>query len=309
MSKTAEILGGYILLSRQLLNSDIWRKPPHYLKIWVWMLMTAHWADGDFERGQLCTSYAELQELGVHKSGNRTEGRFTTDQVRSAISWLVETGAIKTEKTRHGLMITIQNYDEYQNPANYVAGGNSGHQPGTTPNPGPDPTHKQAQHIDSAIKNKRKANPGTAPETTPETSRTPHLYINNNQKDIPASPKSKRLPSGDHQLVVSWWCMAYRRTTGKPYTIAAKDGAAVKALLRDHDLQTVVLAACFLLMTDDQFLRRNRTLPMLLSSINRIHSQENSHGDGTLYRDAGLLPPAGGPKFGDWLQEVIANAA
>ena len=187
MSKTAEILGGYILLSRQLLNSDIWRKPPHYLKIWVWMLMTAHWADGDFERGQLCTSYAELQELGVHKSGNRTEGRFTTDQVRSAISWLVETGAIKTEKTRHGLMITIQNYNEYQNPANYVAGGNSGHQPGTTPDPGPDPTHKQAQHIDSAIKNKLKANPGTGPETTPETSRTPHLYIDNNEKDIPSN--------------------------------------------------------------------------------------------------------------------------
>lgn len=129
----SDITGGYTMWARQLLNSEVWEKPPHYLKILIWLVMTANWTDNELKRGQVCTSYTELQDLGTYKIGNRLEGKLTIDQVRSAVGWLAETGTISTVKTRHGIMITIENYDKYQNSANYC----SGHQPGTSPKPSP----------------------------------------------------------------------------------------------------------------------------------------------------------------------------
>ena len=36
-----KINGGYILLARQTLHSEIMDKPPIYFKLWCWMLLKA----------------------------------------------------------------------------------------------------------------------------------------------------------------------------------------------------------------------------------------------------------------------------
>jgi hypothetical protein len=58
-----KILGGYVLLSRKLIDSEIFKKPPLYLKVWIYLLQRAQ--HGDFKqlkRGQVTTSIAEIME-------------------------------------------------------------------------------------------------------------------------------------------------------------------------------------------------------------------------------------------------------
>ena len=38
-----KIKGGYILLSRNIIESQIWQKPPEYLKIWIYILSRVNW--------------------------------------------------------------------------------------------------------------------------------------------------------------------------------------------------------------------------------------------------------------------------
>jgi len=41
MPEKTYIPGGYILLSRRLIESEIWDKPPMYLKVWIYILTKA----------------------------------------------------------------------------------------------------------------------------------------------------------------------------------------------------------------------------------------------------------------------------
>lgn len=113
------IPGGYLLLARKILESDIMDKPPHYLKLWVWMLGRAFYRDGDqLKRGQFLTSVAEMQEAGGYKIGYRTR-ELTRDEVRSAYEAFTKTTMITTTKTTRGMIITICNYEVYQDVKNY----------------------------------------------------------------------------------------------------------------------------------------------------------------------------------------------
>lgn len=114
-----KIPGGYILLARKTLESDIMGWPPHYLKIWVWMLGKANWRDRDkLRRGQLVTTIAEMQKECGYKIGYRTRN-LTKDEVRSAYEAFMKATMITTAKTTRGMIITICNYDKYQNHENY----------------------------------------------------------------------------------------------------------------------------------------------------------------------------------------------
>ena len=61
---------GYIKLSRRLLSSDIWFKPPLYLKVWIYLLCQASHQDyGTLRRGQLVTSIPKIQEALSYQAG------------------------------------------------------------------------------------------------------------------------------------------------------------------------------------------------------------------------------------------------
>jgi len=71
--KVEKIYGGYILLARQILNSEIMDKPPMFLKLWVWMLERAHHKNGHkgSKRAQLLASVKEMQDAMTHRVGAR----------------------------------------------------------------------------------------------------------------------------------------------------------------------------------------------------------------------------------------------
>jgi hypothetical protein len=131
----SNIYGGYILLSRKIIEGEIWRKPPLYLKVWLYLLIQARHRDyKNLQRGQVVTSISELQEVCGWYVGYRKE-KPTKDQVYQVIDWMRTASKrsedetvhetktmpvmITTTKVTHGLLITIENYGFYQQSRNY----------------------------------------------------------------------------------------------------------------------------------------------------------------------------------------------
>lgn len=292
MPQEATIPGGYILLARKMLDSELMNKPPHYLKLWLWLLCKAFWKDGEIvKRGQLQTSISEMQDIGRYKIGNQFVGRLTVDQVRAAYNWFKTTGMISIAKPTEKMTITVINFDSYQDSKLYE----SQKKADTEALTGANPTNKTTQPPDNVIKNNQ--NSISKPHGKPQSK--PHTIEKKVLKEVKtscASPTSKRPSSGDHQLFIQWWCFAYEHTQMKPYIITARDGKSVKALVNHPKLEFshLIAMAAWLLTTDEAFYASDRTLPALERSINKTvnHIFDN-------YRKAGIIPPEG-TKFRDW---------
>ena len=138
----AKIPNGYILLSRKIIESDIWDKPPLYIKVWLFILTQAqHKPYKKLKRGQLSTSIPEIIEACSWKVGYRKE-KPTKDQIFQIIDWLrkgnetvheADTKAtmITTTKATHGLLIDVDNYSFYQDPKNYESNDESDNEKAT----------------------------------------------------------------------------------------------------------------------------------------------------------------------------------
>jgi hypothetical protein len=132
------IPGGYILLSRKLIESEIWDKPPLYIKIWIYLLSKAqHRPYKGLDKGQLWVSIPEIREKCSWQIGYR-KVKPTKDQVFQVIEWLrnptgknsrsgcahvcehdTKATMITTTKATQGMLVNIDNYCFYQDPKNY----------------------------------------------------------------------------------------------------------------------------------------------------------------------------------------------
>ena len=130
-----KIKGGYILLSRTLIEDQIFSKPPLYLKVWVWLLSKATRKEHNgLKPGQVRTSYAEIIEAMTHWVGNRPE-RPDKRNIQTVIDWLKNPSdeaksestskgtakgtTISTAKVTGGFIITINKFEYYQNSKHY----------------------------------------------------------------------------------------------------------------------------------------------------------------------------------------------
>lgn len=133
-------MGGYILLSKDIENSDIWNKPPMYLKVWMYLLIHAQYSDyGNLKRGQLYTSIPEIQKACSYKVGYRTETP-SRKEIWGILEWLRNPHEedtkgtrretmIETMKVTHGLAVTICKYNTYQD-FKYYEGNSEGNSEG-----------------------------------------------------------------------------------------------------------------------------------------------------------------------------------
>lgn len=138
------IPGGYILLSKKIIDSEIFKKPPLYIKVWVYLLSKAQFQKyKQLERGQLFISIPDIQEACSWQEGYRKHTP-TKDQIFNILKWLREpygsndgsnddTTMITTTKATHGMLINIVNFNKYQNSKNYGSndGSNDGNATGT----------------------------------------------------------------------------------------------------------------------------------------------------------------------------------
>ncbi|MDY2664675.1 MAG: hypothetical protein SOV30_02570, partial [Dialister sp.] len=132
---------GYIKLSRRLLSSDIWFKPPLYLKVWIYLLCQASHQDyGALRRGQLVTSIPKIQEALSYRAGfiskkpsykeiwqvleymrakppinSMQEYGMGKWQGNRQGKWQGETEPmILTKRVKDGMLVTVVKYDQYQ---------------------------------------------------------------------------------------------------------------------------------------------------------------------------------------------------
>ena len=117
------IKGGYILVSRRIDGSKISEFPPHVREIWLYLLRRANHADRivsgmTIKRGQLLTSYKEIINDLSWFVGYRKEG-YKKHHCETATKLLTKELMVTTTKTTRGILVTVCNYDYYQNSKNY----------------------------------------------------------------------------------------------------------------------------------------------------------------------------------------------
>ena len=117
------IRGGYYLKARVIQDSAIAHQPPHYREIWDWLLRNANHADRKvggktIKRGQLHCTIEDIRE-GLHwHIGYRTQ-KYSRTICENAMKWFRKTGMITTTKAERGAVVTICEYNFYQNQKNY----------------------------------------------------------------------------------------------------------------------------------------------------------------------------------------------
>lgn len=101
---------GYILIARNIMYSEIWKKKPEYLKVWIYLLIHVnHQTNRVFPRGSNFFNVPEIsKETGVG-----------VNTVYNSIEWLKKAKQITTQKTTRGIVVNALQYNEYQDPANY----------------------------------------------------------------------------------------------------------------------------------------------------------------------------------------------
>ena len=121
---------GYILLSRKITTSDIFHKPPLYLKVWIYLLSYAQYKDyKGLKKGQLWVSIDKIREDLCWYIGYR-KVMPTRDEIYNVIEWLRFCGEsndesdkkammITTTRATRGLLVNIENYAYYQDAKNY----------------------------------------------------------------------------------------------------------------------------------------------------------------------------------------------
>jgi hypothetical protein len=118
MEKTI-ITGGYILQPRKIDESDVSKMPPVTRELWFYLLRKVnHKNFGKLKRGQGFFKFSQIQKDLSWMVGYRIE-KYSKPQLTKSLRRLNEGNMTETMKATHGMVITVCNYDYYQNPENY----------------------------------------------------------------------------------------------------------------------------------------------------------------------------------------------
>lgn len=107
-------MGNYIKINRKILEWE-WYRNEHTKNVFLHCLLKANWKDGKFEgkeipRGSFITSVKKLSiELGL-----------TEDEVKTALKHLIKTGELTKQTTNKYTVISVSNYEFYQDVANQI---------------------------------------------------------------------------------------------------------------------------------------------------------------------------------------------
>jgi hypothetical protein len=120
------IPGGYVMLARKILESDLMDKPPLWGKLWMWMLCRARKKpNGKYQQGEFLTSIEEMREAMSWRVGYR-KVKPSKAEIRKAYEGFAKSTMVSTTKSTRGMVVRVLNFMEYQDPKNYE-GHNEGH--------------------------------------------------------------------------------------------------------------------------------------------------------------------------------------
>ena len=153
---TGHIKGGFYIKARCIQEASISTQPPHVREIWDWLIKEANHSDiGEIKRGTCLKSYKDIQE-GLKWYIGWRKMQYTKWQCENAMKWLTKEVMITTMKTTRGLIISLVNYEKYQDGNNYESHKRATREPQTTE------THNNKNEKNE--KNKRMNTTITAPD-------------------------------------------------------------------------------------------------------------------------------------------------
>ena len=110
-----KIDGGYILLARNIIDSEIWKKPAAYLKIWIYILSKVNWKTS--KKIPIGSQYFNFRQIKIPD--------VTQYQMYEFLRWAKtlnptdSTTQITTKKTTRGIYLQVTKYAYYQDVKNY----------------------------------------------------------------------------------------------------------------------------------------------------------------------------------------------
>jgi hypothetical protein len=122
-------------------------KPPLTMKLFTWMLLKANRKNGyrGLSRGQFFTTISDMQEAMSWYIGYRKVTP-SVQEIRSSYEALKVNTMINTTKTTRGMLVTILNYEHYQDPKNYEEHREQRNDSATKPST---PTHDKQEGVRS----------------------------------------------------------------------------------------------------------------------------------------------------------------
>lgn len=122
-------MNGFILIAKQMIDSDIWSKPATWIKLWLYILLNVNYQDnGKFKRGEGFFNF--------RRDCKKIDKDLTHDKIKKFLQWargdlVNENGQdptqtrhrpmISTTKSTRGIKIKVLNYDKYQSIKNYTS--------------------------------------------------------------------------------------------------------------------------------------------------------------------------------------------
>ena len=118
-----------------------------------------------------------------------------------------------------------------------------------------------------------------------------------NKKTLAPKPRKPRVPSGDQQLFIAWWMMAYEKTMDAHYVMSSKDGKHVKEMLVSLKVNEMLSRAAMFFISEDDFYKDKKDISFFRSQVNKIPKANGEHLP--QLREKGIIPPEG-VKLQDW---------
>jgi len=110
---------GCIFIARDIDSSPIMKQPPVTREVWFYILRKVSYKDIEkFKRGQGFFQIPKIQNDLSWKVGNSIR-TYSYKQIQQSIRRLAEGHNITSRKGKTGIIITVCNYDEYQNMESY----------------------------------------------------------------------------------------------------------------------------------------------------------------------------------------------
>lgn len=102
---------GATIWARQTIESSIFfDRPAEWFKIWFYLISKANHKDTKlFKRG---SNFVTYKEISYYTKANK-------NQIDRFLRWAKQSTMLTTQKTTRGMIVTICNYDKYQNLSNY----------------------------------------------------------------------------------------------------------------------------------------------------------------------------------------------
>lgn len=221
---------GKFFIHRNIFESDIWEKPPYFLKIWVWIIGRANFkrvkkGGQIYERGEFLTSIPKIIEANKWMVGWRTE-RLTEDQAWRVLEFLRKTERITTRKTTRGLWIKVLNYDYYQTLPRHEA------------NNEPHSETNKGATADQHYKRKKEKKEKKLSTVSPSSTSSPTSEIGQEGKG--RDPKVKE--------VIDYFCETCENIKGfKPRVNYAVESKMIKQYLKDYSVDELTDELCWFL--------------------------------------------------------------